>query len=114
MAMPKDPAIFVALDVDDPKRAEALAEKLSGHGFGFKLGPRLMLREGAGLVRSIARHGDVFVDCKHLDIPTTMVAAVRAYVRVVRTISAAMIHLGVCLNSTDPGKMLNLIPRAPS
>ena len=78
MAMPKEPAIFVALDFDDPKRAEALAEKLSGHGFGFKLGPRLMLREGASLVRSIARHGDVFVDCKHLDIPTTMVAAVRA------------------------------------
>lgn len=78
MSRASDPAIFVALDVDDPKRAEALAEQLSGHGFGFKLGPRLMLREGAGLIRSIARHGEVFVDCKHLDIPTTMIAAVRA------------------------------------
>lgn len=75
---PQDPSLFVALDVDDTKEAEKLAENLSGLGLGFKIGPRLMLREGARLVREIGRHGAVFIDCKHLDIPSTMEAAIRA------------------------------------
>lgn len=73
-----DPKLFVALDLDQPREAVAIAENLSGLGLGFKLGPRLMLREGMGLVRSIAKHGAVFVDCKHFDIPSTMSSAVRA------------------------------------
>jgi orotidine-5'-phosphate decarboxylase len=73
-----EPSIFVALDVDDAREAQAIAESLTGLGLGFKLGPRLMLREGAGLVRAIAKHGSVFIDCKHLDIPSTMEAAIRA------------------------------------
>lgn len=72
----KEPSLFVALDVDDPREAEAIADSLSGSGVGFKLGPRLLLREGSALIRSIAKHGPVFVDCKHLDIPSTMEAAV--------------------------------------
>lgn len=74
----KDPGVFLPLDVDDPREAERIAESLADTGLGFKLGPRLMLREGGHLVRAIAKHGPVFVDCKHLDIPSTMVAAVRA------------------------------------
>ena len=73
-----EPRVFLALDIDNARDAEAIAESLSGTGLGFKLGPRLMLREGAGLVRSIAMHGPVFIDCKHLDIPSTMEAAIRA------------------------------------
>lgn len=73
-----EPKVFVALDLDQPREAEAIAENLSGLGLGFKLGPRLMLREGMALVRSIAQHGQVFVDCKHFDIPSTMESAVRA------------------------------------
>lgn len=73
-----DPELFVALDVDETRKAEAIAETLSGIGVGFKIGPRLILREGKDIIQSIARSGDVFVDCKHLDIPSTMVAAVRA------------------------------------
>jgi orotidine-5'-phosphate decarboxylase len=72
-----EPVIFVALDVDQPNEARAIAEDLSGLGLGFKLGPRLMYREGASIVRDIARHGSVFIDCKHLDIPSTMESAVR-------------------------------------
>lgn len=73
-----DPKLFVALDVDTAKDAERIAESLGGLGLGFKLGPRLMLRDGARLVREIGRHGAVFIDCKHLDIPSTMESAVRA------------------------------------
>lgn len=74
----EEPAIFVALDVDDPREARTIAESLDGLGLGFKLGPRLMLRDGAALVREIAKCGPVFIDCKHLDIPSTMEAAIRA------------------------------------
>ncbi len=73
-----DPKLFVALDVDDPARAAELARDLEHPGIGFKVGPRLILREGARLVQKIAQHGPVFVDCKHLDIPSTMTSAVRA------------------------------------
>lgn len=73
-----DPSLFVALDLDQASEAEGVAESLSGTGVGFKVGPRLMLREGAKLVRSISKNGPVFIDCKHLDIPSTMEAAVRA------------------------------------
>ena len=73
-----EPGVFLALDLDDTREAEAVAESLSQTGMGFKLGPRLMLREGASLVKAIARHGPVFIDCKHLDIPSTMEAAIRA------------------------------------
>lgn len=73
-----EPTIFVALDLDRPSEAEAIAESLTGTGLGFKLGPRLMLRDGARLVKAVAAHGPVFIDCKHLDIPSTMEAAVRA------------------------------------
>lgn len=72
-----EPGVFLALDVDDAAEAEAIAASLSQTGLGFKLGPRLMMRDGEKLVRSIAKHGAVFVDCKHLDIPSTMEAAVR-------------------------------------
>ncbi len=74
----RDPKLFVALDVDDPGRAAELARDLEHPGIGFKVGPRLILREGARLVQKIAQHGPVFVDCKHLDIPSTMTSAVRA------------------------------------
>lgn len=73
-----DPKLFVALDVDDPSKAAELARDLEHPGIGFKVGPRLILREGSRLVQKIAQHGPVFVDCKHLDIPSTMVSAVRA------------------------------------
>lgn len=72
-----EPKVFVALDLDSPAEAVAIAESLSGLGLGFKLGPRLMLREGSGLVKTISQHGSVFVDCKHFDIPSTMEAAIR-------------------------------------
>src|SRR5688572_12649174 len=42
-----------------------------------------------------------------------MRAFVRAYLRVVSTISAAINHGGSLRNSDEPGWMLNFVPRAP-
>lgn len=70
--------LVVALDVDSAERALSLARSLKDIAGGFKLGPRLCLRYGMGLVKEIAQLGPVFMDNKHLDIPSTMEAAVRA------------------------------------
>ena len=70
--------VFVALDMDDRNRAVGLAESLSGVVGGFKLGPRLLIKEGQSLVKDIAKYGPVFVDNKYYDIPNTMESAVRA------------------------------------
>lgn len=53
--------------------------KIIGPNVGaFKLGPRLVLRYGAKLIGELAQMTPVFVDCKFLDIPSTMDAAIRA------------------------------------
>ncbi len=70
--------IIVALDVDDRRTALQLADELADVVGGFKVGPRLCLRYGQDLVKELAALGPVFVDNKHFDIPSTMVAAVRA------------------------------------
>ena len=70
--------IFLALDIDDPLKAVALAKKLQGKVGGFKIGPRLLVRYGKDLVSEVQSCGPVFLDNKYLDIPTTMSAAVEA------------------------------------
>lgn len=75
---PMNNSLIVALDVDTRERALKLATDLGDIVGGFKLGPRLCLRYGMDLVKEIAKHGPVFMDNKHFDIPSTMEAAVRA------------------------------------
>lgn len=70
--------VFVALDIDDASRAIGLAESLKGIVGGYKLGPRLLIKEGQSLIKEIAKYGPVFVDNKYYDIPNTMESAVRA------------------------------------
>lgn len=70
--------IFVALDVDDAEAAVHLAKQCRAFVGGFKVGPRLSLRYGEPLLREIARHGNMFIDNKYFDIPSTMESAVRA------------------------------------
>ncbi|MBK9323373.1 MAG: orotidine-5'-phosphate decarboxylase [Bdellovibrionaceae bacterium] len=70
--------IIVALDVDTRDRAIELADGLTDIVGGFKVGPRLCLRYGEDLIREVAARGPVFVDNKHFDIPSTMIASVRA------------------------------------
>lgn len=70
--------IFVAVDVDTAEEALTLIKQTRAFVGGFKIGPRLCLRYGETLLKEVARHGNMFVDCKFFDIPSTMEAAVRA------------------------------------
>lgn len=70
--------IFVALDVDDAETALNLVKQTRAFVGGFKVGPRLCLRNSETLLKEIARHGALFVDNKYFDIPNTMESAVKA------------------------------------
>lgn len=70
--------IFVALDVDDTAHALEIAQELKDVVGGFKLGPRLVMRGGSKFVQQISALGQTFVDMKHFDIPSTMVAGLQA------------------------------------
>ncbi len=70
--------IFVALDVDTEASALSLAEKVSHYVGGYKIGPRLTYKYGSSIVQRLSKLGLVFVDNKYHDIPSTVVAAIRA------------------------------------
>jgi orotidine-5'-phosphate decarboxylase len=70
--------LCVALDVDSREEALGILAEVGDLVGGVKLGPRLIHRYGQSLVAEIAKSTPVFVDCKFFDIPSTMVAAVRA------------------------------------
>jgi orotidine-5'-phosphate decarboxylase len=70
--------IIVALDVDSKDDALKILDHVGDLVGGVKLGPRLVYRYGAEFVTEIAEIAPVFVDNKYFDIPSTMVAAVKA------------------------------------
>jgi orotidine-5'-phosphate decarboxylase len=70
--------LIVGLDVDTRERALELVGQLTDVVGAFKVGPRLVHRYGESLIQEIASEAPVFVDCKFFDIPSTMVAAVKA------------------------------------
>lgn len=74
--IPQRPSLYVALDVDSRDRAIDLARVLCHPKVGFKLGPRLALHD-SDLVSRISEFGPLFLDCKFLDIPSTMEASVQ-------------------------------------
>lgn len=71
--------IFVALDTTDMTAAVALAESLSGHVGGMKVGKEFFTANGPQGVARVADVGmPVFLDLKFHDIPNTVASAVRA------------------------------------
>ena len=67
--------IICALDLDDPRKALDLAESLSDCVGGFKIGPRLFFKTDVG---KFAKLAPLFLDFKFYDIPSTVVASVKA------------------------------------
>ena len=74
--MLKNP-ILVALDLDQPEKALEIAQELKNIVGGYKVGPRLVMKEGARLVEKLSTLAPVFVDMKHFDIPSTMISAIK-------------------------------------
>ena len=69
--------LLIALDVEDGRRALALADTLSDVAGGFKIGNRLFTAEGPSIVRALVERGRrVFLDLKYHDIPNTVATAV--------------------------------------
>lgn len=77
-SMPLRNPLILALDVDSDHEALQIAQDLNDIVGGFKLGPRLCLRYGQDFIKKMASLGPIFLDNKHFDIPSTMVAAVQA------------------------------------
>lgn len=71
--------ILIALDVDTPPQAYAMAETLRGTVGGYKINTHLFTGAGPEVVRTFVDRGDrVFLDLKFHDIPNTVTGAVSA------------------------------------
>ncbi len=68
--------LMVALDLPDAASALAMRDRLGDLVGWFKVGMRLFVREGPGLLCELQQHHAVFLDLKFHDIPNTVAQAV--------------------------------------
>ena len=69
--------VYVALDLDIEEQALLMAKEIAPYVEGFKIGPRLCLRNGSSFISKLKSYGKVFLDCKFFDIPSTMLSSVQ-------------------------------------
>ena len=70
--------VYIALDLDEEEKALFVARETSPYVEGFKVGPRLGLKDGSSIISKLKSYGKVFLDFKFFDIPSTMVSSVQA------------------------------------
>lgn len=73
--------LIVALDTPSLPEAEALADRLAGAVRWFKIGPHLFTPAGPAAIAAIRPRGEIFLDLKFHDIPSTVAAGVAAAAR---------------------------------
>ena len=83
MAASPDPRdrLIVALDTPALPEAVALADALAGVVRWFKIGPHLFTAAGPAAVAAVRERGEIFLDLKFHDIPSTVAAGVAAAAR---------------------------------
>jgi orotidine-5'-phosphate decarboxylase len=90
-AIPLEERIIFALDVADPRQAQALIDRVSDHIRFFKVGMQLFFAGGWPVVDYIVGKGcKVMLDLKLYDIPATVKLAVRQFAG--RGISLTTVH----------------------
>ncbi|MGM0606954.1 MAG: orotidine-5'-phosphate decarboxylase [Candidatus Muiribacteriota bacterium] len=67
--------IFVALDMNNGKKALDFAYRIRNYADGFKIGLELFCAEGPEIVDKVSDFGKVFLDLKFHDIPNTILKA---------------------------------------
>ena len=69
--------VYVALDLDEEEKVLSLAQEISPYVEGFKIGPRIGLKNGSSIISKLKSYGKVFLDFKFFDIPSTMLSSVQ-------------------------------------
>ena len=66
--------LCLSLDLTKKKEALKIVHQVTPYIGFLKLGPRLLLSEGMGLVKTLSQLHPIFVDFKFYDIPSTVIA----------------------------------------
>lgn len=126
-----DNPIIVALDGMDEEQALAMAERLAGHVWGYKVND-LFFEKGLDIVEKLGVIGNVMLDAKLYDIPNTVGNVAKKFARApvdlltvhatggVRMIKAAVEHMGdkvvavTALTSFDENECHRSYGKSPS